>query len=525
MDKFINYAKHVNASSEIINWVEKRIGETITTEEGEHVIDYLVSENPKLTTASYKDIKHNADKWMKKQIKKGEHIKETAEDTKLVLDFKDGFKVVQLIGENAYKREGYLMGHCVAGYFNKPVKVYSLRDENNMPHCTMEQDQQIKGKGNGDVHPKYIDYIVKFLEHIGMTVGDSEMAHLGYVNVEGVQKEEKDLVFPELYNKKYFNKALLKKVENKDRMSLWGIFGLFDFSSKLEVNFNFDIDKSVNFFREKLSKLKYGKVKKDNNKVAMTDSNEVAMTYNNEVAMTSSNKVAMTSDNKVAMTDSNKVAMTYNNEVAMTSSNKVAMTSDNKVAMTYNNEVAMTSSNKVAMTYNNDVAMASYNEVAMTDNNKVAMTYNNEVAMTSGNKVAMTDNNEVAMTDNNKVAMTSDNKVAMTSYNEVAMTSSNKVAMTSYNEVAMTSSNEVRCEKNNLLVGRRKNKIEIGEQSVAVMENESKVKGKKGSLIVLVERDNDNNIIFYKAEMVDGEKVKEDVWYQLRGGEFVEVSE
>ncbi len=501
MDKFINYAKHVNASQEIINWIEKRFDEKVTTGEGEHVIDYLVSENPKLTTASYKDIKHNADKWMKKQIKKGEHIKETVEDTKVVLDFKDGFKVVQLIGKNAYDREGYLMGHCVAGYYGRPVKVYSLRDENNMPHCTMEQNQQVKGKGNGDIHPKYVDYVVKFLEHIGMTVGDREMAHLGYVNVEEVQKEEKDLVFPELYNKKYFNKALLKKVENKDRMSLWGIFGLFDFSSKLEVNFNFDIDKSVNFFREKLSKLKYEKVKKDNN--------EVAMTYNNEVAMTDSNEVAMTSSNKVAMTSYNKVAMT--------SSNKVAMTSYNKVAITYNNKVAMTGSNKVAMT--------DYNKVAMTDNNEVAMTSYNEVAMTSYNKVAMTDSNEVAMTDSNEVAMTSYNKVAMTDSNEVAMTDSNEVAMTYNNEVAMTSSNEVRCEKNNLLVGRRKNKIEIGEQSVAVMENESKVKGKKGSLIVLVERDNDNNIIFYKAEMVDGKKVKEDVWYQLRGGEFVEVSE
>ena len=56
--------------------------------------------------------------------------------------------------------------------------VHDWIDKHLVPHCTMEKDQQIKGKGNGAIHPKYIGYIVKFLEIAGMQVGDNEMLNL-----------------------------------------------------------------------------------------------------------------------------------------------------------------------------------------------------------------------------------------------------------------------------------------------------------------------------------------------------------
>jgi hypothetical protein len=62
------------------------------------------------------------------------------------------------------------MSHCVASYYGRDTVIYSLRDSNNNPHCTIEDGNQIKGKGNGSVDPKYIDYVVKFLEKLGMTV-------------------------------------------------------------------------------------------------------------------------------------------------------------------------------------------------------------------------------------------------------------------------------------------------------------------------------------------------------------------
>jgi hypothetical protein len=62
-----------------------------------------------------------------------------------------------------------------------------------------------------------------------------------------------------------------------------------------------------------------------------------------------------------------------------------------------------------------------------------------------------------------------------------------------------------------------------GENSIIVGDNHSIAKGKKGAVIVLIERDNNCNIIDFKAVQVDGEKIKEDVLYKLKNGEFVKV--
>nr|DAI50818.1 MAG TPA: hypothetical protein [Caudoviricetes sp.] len=55
--------------------------------------------------------------------------------------------------------------------------------------------------------------------------------------------------------------------------------------------------------------------------------------------------------------------------------------------------------------------------------------------------------------------------------------------------------------------------------------NSSKAKAKKGSWITLAEWqyiDNEWTPVCVKTEQVDGERIKEDTYYQLKGGEFVE---
>lgn len=155
----------------------------------EHILDYLQSEDAptRLKKMSYIQAKSNTEKWMNKLKKKGNNIVELDEDVKPLIKWKDGMRLVQLVGENAFKREGFLMSHCVASYTNKQgVKVYSLRDKNNNPHCTIEvvgdkNVNQIKGKGNGPIHPKYIKYIIKVLKKtFNMEVKENEMRNLGY---------------------------------------------------------------------------------------------------------------------------------------------------------------------------------------------------------------------------------------------------------------------------------------------------------------------------------------------------------
>ena len=67
----------------------------------------------------------------------------------------------------------------------------------------------------------------------------------------------------------------------------------------------------------------------------------------------------------------------------------------------------------------------------------------------------------------------------------------------------------------------------VGEQGLAVAKgNNVKACGKKGSLLVVVEENNDDyGIRSYATGIVDGEDIKEDVWYRCEDGKLVECDE
>lgn len=58
-----------------------------------------------------------------------------------------------------------------------------------------------------------------------------------------------------------------------------------------------------------------------------------------------------------------------------------------------------------------------------------------------------------------------------------------------------------------------------------VSENGGRAKGGMGSVIVMVERYGEGEITNYKAIQIDGDKYKEDTWYQLKDGEIKEAEE
>ena len=66
-------------------------------------------------------------------------------------------------------------------------------------------------------------------------------------------------------------------------------------------------------------------------------------------------------------------------------------------------------------------------------------------------------------------------------------------------------------------------KLAGGEYAIITGDTGSIVKGKKGAVMLLVERNKKNEIINFNAVQVDGEKIKEDTFYKLENGEFVEV--
>ena len=63
-----------------------------------------------------------------------------------------------------------------------------------------------------------------------------------------------------------------------------------------------------------------------------------------------------------------------------------------------------------------------------------------------------------------------------------------------------------------------------GDNSIAVANGrKSKARGAMGCYLVLTEYDDDGNFLWAKMARVDGSTVKENVWYTLRGGEFVKA--
>ena len=82
-------------------------------------------------------------------------------------------------------------------------------------------------------------------------------------------------------------------------------------------------------------------------------------------------------------------------------------------------------------------------------------------------------------------------------------------------------------DRSNLAGGNRSN-LAGGEKSLILGGHGSKAKGGLHSVIVLTEWgfvDDDYRPVCVKAEIVDGEKLKADTWYQLKDGEFVAAEE
>lgn len=195
--RLVEYAKSLNSSQDVISWLETAVSaalkkEKIKEDEVEHIIDWMCSSDaPKrLLKMSVVDAKRKAHEWSEKNKKKGHGLEDSPDDLSTFMTFDDGFKIVELLTQKAYQREGSLMSHCLGGYSVKSnVSMYSLRDEKNNPHCTFEVSKdgesvlQIKGKGNGSIHPKYVYKVIYFLKKNGMDIRPSEMKNLGYYHI------------------------------------------------------------------------------------------------------------------------------------------------------------------------------------------------------------------------------------------------------------------------------------------------------------------------------------------------------
>ena len=155
----------------------------IDQSELEHIIDFLKSkESPKkITRLGYTQALESAEKWVEK-INKKSSVDESLSDIDKVFS-NDNYYWVKLKTEQSFKREGKLMGHCVASYFNRNCDIYSLRDKKNNPHCTIEVNSkgivsQIKGKQNKFVVSKYHSEVIEFLRHLKLNLNTYDLRNI-----------------------------------------------------------------------------------------------------------------------------------------------------------------------------------------------------------------------------------------------------------------------------------------------------------------------------------------------------------
>ncbi len=201
IDEIQSYAKNINANDEVLTWIKTTgkkslIKKIITVSSLEHIIDYLNSNAAprRLQRMSIKDAERKAKEWSDRNKKKGKDLIDSDTDIDIVHDFENGSMIVKLKTKKSYQREGFMMSHCLGGYDDRDSDciIYSYRDADNNPHATFEVRRdaseivQIKGKGNGSIHPKYVEPILIFLEILEMNIRPSDMVNLGYYHLNKI---------------------------------------------------------------------------------------------------------------------------------------------------------------------------------------------------------------------------------------------------------------------------------------------------------------------------------------------------
>lgn len=175
---------------QLSEWIEKNIKQD--RESLEHICDYFMwIDNPNYKL-SYKNALSKAQWWVE-SMKKDTTGEIEWVDYEIVYHTKDWLmKFVKLLTKVAYENESANMRHCIQTYWGNDREVFSLRDNKNMPHATMDivkdQDKimQIQWKWDTNVDGKYQEYNIEFLKSMWFTINSSFMKKIGYKSVKAL---------------------------------------------------------------------------------------------------------------------------------------------------------------------------------------------------------------------------------------------------------------------------------------------------------------------------------------------------
>lgn len=137
------------------------------------ISDWLAATGVNINSYSWREALEAVREWHQQQCQVGdsEVYDHTDEDYYV---FPDGYRIVKVTSANNLEVEGNKMRHCVGSYADRvqegSVEIYSLRDEKNEPHVTIEVDrdglvEQIKGVANSEPKPEYKAKLKEWFTH------------------------------------------------------------------------------------------------------------------------------------------------------------------------------------------------------------------------------------------------------------------------------------------------------------------------------------------------------------------------
>jgi len=243
--------------AELSAWIDKNI--TQDREELEHICDYFMGIDKPNYKLSYKNAMAKAKRWVESMRKDTTNEIEWV-DYEIVYKTKDWLmKFVKLLTKEAYENESSNMRHCIRTYWGNNREVFSLRDDVNMPHATMDivknwdTIMQIQGKWDNTVDGKYQQYNMEFLEYMGFTINSDFLKKIWYYKIDDI---DKGLTSQKSYNG-YIHESHIDTLQDSEwrkyrGMGLWNVHPLVDIDDKWncrlfdDINSVFEYTKLVN---------------------------------------------------------------------------------------------------------------------------------------------------------------------------------------------------------------------------------------------------------------------------------------
>ena len=175
-----------NNRKQFIRWLANSVKETHNMpnqNEMLYIKDFIdgSGDNFDFSKYTWDQLMFEANQWHEEKFyKEAPDLKLKYKTNDVVYSFKNGYHIVSVTDPEDLETEGKTMQHCVGGYCDLVAsggtKIYSLRDQNNDPHATMETSisfddkgntyeeiAQIKGKQNKPPVKKYQDMIKQWL--------------------------------------------------------------------------------------------------------------------------------------------------------------------------------------------------------------------------------------------------------------------------------------------------------------------------------------------------------------------------